>query len=40
MILIRFAISLFALALLGMALSLSSAHSRPAGHAPTALTLR
>jgi hypothetical protein len=39
MILIRFAISLFALALLGMALSLSAAHSeRPAQAAPV-LTL-
>ncbi len=29
MILVRFAISLFALSLLGMAFSLSSAHSQP-----------
>jgi hypothetical protein len=39
MILIRFAISLFALALLGMALSLSSAQSRPVSHVPV-VTLR
>lgn len=40
MILVRFAISVFALALLGMALSLSSAHSQLPGHPPAAVTLR
>jgi len=39
MILVRFAISLFALALLGMAFSLSAAHSQQADHAPV-VTLR
>jgi len=39
MILIRFAISLFALSLLGMAFSLSAAHSQQAVTAP-AVTLR
>jgi hypothetical protein len=39
MILIRFAISLFALSLLGMALSLSSAHSQQPAAAP-AVTLQ
>ncbi len=40
MILVRFAISIFALALLGMALSLSAAQSRQASPAPAAVTLR
>lgn len=40
MILVRFAISVFALALLGMALSLSAARSQQASHAPAAVTLR
>jgi len=40
MILVRFAISIFALSLLGMALSLSSARSEPASHDPAAVTLR
>jgi len=40
MILVRFAISLFALALLGMAFSLSAAHSQQGSHAPAAVTLR
>ena len=40
MILVRFAISLFALALLGMAFSLSAAHSQQViSHAPV-VTLR
>jgi hypothetical protein len=39
MILVRFAISLFALALLGMAFSLSAAHSQSAIHTPV-VTLR
>jgi hypothetical protein len=39
MILVRFAISIFALALLGMAFSLSSAHSQQPASATT-VTLR
>jgi hypothetical protein len=39
MILVRFAISIFALSLLGMALSLSSAHSQQPVSVPT-VTLR
>jgi hypothetical protein len=40
MILVRFAIGVFALTLLGMAFSLSSVHSQPVGHAPAAITPR
>jgi hypothetical protein len=39
MILMRFAISLFALALLGMAFSLSAAHSQQQPHSQPVLTL-
>jgi hypothetical protein len=40
MILVRFAISVFALALLGMALSLSAARSQHPNHAPAVITHR
>jgi hypothetical protein len=40
MILVRFAISVFALALPDMTLSLSAARSQPTGHVPVAVTLR
>lgn len=40
MILVRFAISVFALALLGMALSLSAARSQHPSHAPAVITHR
>ncbi len=40
MVLVRFAISLFALSLLGMAFSLSAAHSQPTKTATPIVTLR
>jgi hypothetical protein len=39
MILIRFAISIFALTLLGLAFSYSAAQSEQESHAPTAVTM-
>ncbi|HEY6028006.1 MAG TPA: hypothetical protein VIV09_13995 [Pseudolabrys sp.] len=39
MILIRFAISIFALTLLGLAFSYSAAQSEQEGHAPAAVTM-
>jgi len=40
MILMRFAIGLFALALFGMALSLSAAHSQQGAASPATVTVR